>query len=157
MEPKIGIKPKDLSVVTATLNKLLADENVLYIMTRNAHWNVEGKDFHAAHLFFEAQYNELAIMIDELAERIRTLGHYAVASMTKYLELTHLTEITDEGNTSLGYIKELLGAHESIIYSMRENIESEENLKDSGTEDFVTGMLEKHEKMAWMLRAHLSK
>ncbi len=157
MQPKIGIKPKDLSAVTATLNKLLADENVLYIMTRNAHWNVEGADFHAMHLFFESQYKELAEMIDELAERIRTLGHYAVATLAKYLELTHLTEITKENNTSLGYIKELLAAHESIIYSMRENIDSDENLKDSGTEDFVTGLLEKHEKMAWMLRAHLAK
>ncbi|MEO5968241.1 MAG: DNA starvation/stationary phase protection protein [Ferruginibacter sp.] len=155
MQPKIGIKPKDLSAVTATLNIILADENVLYIMTRNAHWNVEGNDFHAMHLFFESQYNELALMIDELAERIRTLGHYAVASLAKYLELTHLTEISKESNTSLGYIKELLAAHESIIYSMRENIDSDENLKDSGTEDFVTGLLEKHEKMAWMLRAHL--
>ena len=157
MQPKIGIKPKDLSAVTATLNKLLADENVLYIMTRNAHWNVEGSDFHAMHLFFESQYKELAEMIDELAERIRTLGHYAVATLAKYLELTHLTEITSEKNNSMGFIKELLSAHESIIYSMRENIDSKENLKDSGTEDFVTGLLEKHEKMAWMLRAHMAK
>lgn len=157
MQPKIGIKPKNLSVITESLNKVLADENVLYIMTRNAHWNIEGPDFHAMHLFFEAQYTELAKMADELAERIRTLGHYAVGSMAQFLELTHLTEINYEKNNSAGYIKDLLAAHESIIYSLRENINSDEDWQDKGTEDFATGLLKKHEKMAWMLRAHLAK
>lgn len=155
MQPKIGVKPRDLSAIANSLNKLLADETVLYIMTRNAHWNVEGKDFHAMHLFFETQYKELAHLIDDLAERIRTLGHYAVAKMSKYLELTHLEEMDAEKNDSTTYIKKLLAAHESIIYSMRENVDEDENHKDVGTEDFVTGLIEKHEKMAWMLRAHL--
>ena len=156
MQPKIGIKPKDLSAVTATLNIILADENVLYIMTRNAHWNVEGNDFHAMHLFFESQYNELALMIDELAERIRTLGHYAVASLAKYLELTHLSDRAPEKNDSQTYFSELLVDHESIIVFLRENIKPiADNLKDEGISDYITGLMEYHLKTAWMLRSHL--
>lgn len=156
MEPKIGIKKENLTKSAHLLNGFLADVFVLYTKTRNAHWNVEGDNFHALHLFFESQYNLLDEEMDEMAERIRSLGHYAPATLKSYLELTHLTEVSREKNDGPGFIKELLGDHESIITRMRESINVLANdLGDAGTSDFVTGLMEDHEKMAWMLRSHL--
>lgn len=149
----IGIK--DNTKVTKFLTVLLADEFVLYMKTRNAHWNVEGPDFHTMHTYFEQQYNELAVIVDEVAERLRKLDHYAVASLTEYLKLTHLSEKPLEKNDSLSFIKALLSDYESIIIFIREQLEALENQLDKGTEDFITGLLEQHEKTAWMLRAHL--
>ena len=156
MTTTIGIKPEHLALVAQSLNRLLANEHVLYIKTRNAHWNVEGPDFHAMHLFFETQYGQLEEMIDEVAERVRSLGHYAVATMQGFLELTSLTEKSGEKNDSQGFMKELLEDHETIIMHIRESINQYANdWNDAGTSDFVTGLMETHEKMAWMLRAHL--
>ena len=155
MKINIGIKENDTAAVAAILNKLLADEHVLYMKIRNAHWNIEGPDFHAQHLFFESLYNEIAEVIDEIAERTRAIGHYAVGSLKQYLELTQLTEMKYTKNDSLGYIKELLGDFESIIISLREQIKLVEEHNDAGTEDFLVGIIEKHEKTAWMLRSHL--
>ena len=156
MEPAIGIKKNNLSKVAHVLNGFLADEFLLYLKTRNAHWNVEGSDFHAMHKFFEDQYEQLDDIMDEVAERIRSLGHYAPATLKAYMELTHLTEQSRKKNDSAGFIKELLGDHESIITRLRENVNYIANdLQDAGTSDFITGLLETHEKIAWMLRAHL--
>lgn len=155
MKTDIGIKDQDSKVVAGVLNKLLADENVLYTKARNAHWNVEGPDFHAQHLFFESLYSELAEFIDEVAERVRSIGHYAVGSMKEFLELTQLTETKYKKNDSQGFISELLNDYESLIISLREDIKTAEDSNDAGTEDFLVGLLEKHEKTAWMLRAHL--
>lgn len=156
MELKIGIKENHRTEVAQSLCVLLADETVLYTKTRNAHWNVEGNDFYNKHLFFEQQYGELSEIIDNVAERIRTLGHYAPATLKEYLELTHLTEAKSEDNNSIGFIKELLADHESILIRLRENIDRfATDFKDYGTSDFITGLMETHEKMAWMLRAHL--
>jgi len=149
----IGIK--DNTKVTKFLTVLLADEFVLYMKTRNAHWNVEGPDFHTMHIYFEQQYNELALIVDEVAERLRKLDHYAAASLTEYLKLTHLSEKPLEKNDSMSFIKALLSDYESIIIYIREQLKALENQLDTGTEDFITGLLEQHEKTAWMLRAHL--
>jgi starvation-inducible DNA-binding protein len=156
MNTKIGITPKNLQAVSTELSKLLADEFVLYTKTRNAHWNVEGADFHSMHVFFEQQYNQLDEYMDSVAERIRQLGHYAPATLQSFLSLTHLTEKLGEKNDSLGFIKELLIDHENIIIFLRENINRFANdYGDAGTSDFITGLMEKHEATAWMLRAHL--
>jgi len=156
MQPNIGIKPENLKAVSHALNGILSDEFLLYTKTRNAHWNVEGPDFHAMHLFFESQYEKLDEIMDEVAERIRMLGHYAPATLKDFLQLTHLTEQMREKNDSAGFIRELLADHETIIITMRENIDRFANeYKDAGTSDFITGLMEEHEKMAWMLRAHL--
>lgn len=156
MSTQIGIKPEHLAEGASILSNFLADEFVLYLKTRNAHWNVEGPDFHAQHKFFESQYEELDEIMDDVAERIRSLGHYAPATLKTYLELTHLTELSREKNDSAGFLKELLADHESIIIRLRENINHfANNLNDPGTSDFITGLMEAHEKMAWMLRAHL--
>jgi len=156
MEAKIGIKQKLIAKTVEDLSKLLADEFVLYTKTRNAHWNVEGSDFHAVHKFFEEQYEFLDEVMDDVAERIRSLGHYAPATLKEYLKLTKLTEQTREKNSSAGFIKELLADHEAIIIELRERVSLfMDEYKDAGTSDFITGLMERHEKMAWMLRAHL--
>ncbi len=155
MKTNIGLKEKDTAAVANMLNRLLADENVLYIKVRNAHWNVEGPDFHAQHLFFETIYDELAELIDEVAERVRAIGHYAIGTMKEFLEVTQLTEMKYNKNDSQGFIKELLNDFESLIITLREDIKLAEDHEDAGTEDFLVGILEKHEKTAWMLRAHV--
>lgn len=156
MEPKIGINSAHLAAVAHSLSQILADEFVLYTKTKKAHWNIEGADFYNKHLFFEQQYTQLDDIVDNVAERIRTLGHYAPGSLKEYLELTHLSESVSDKNDSLSYIKELLADHESIMIHLRENINRYESAsKDLGTSDYITGLMETHEKMAWMLRAHL--
>ena len=157
MKTQIGIKPEDSVKIAESLNILLADEHILYIKTRNAHWNVEGIDFISKHLFFEEQYEQLDEIIDSLAERIRSIGHYVEANFQGFLNLTHLTEKISEKNDSASFIKDLLADHESIIICLRENIDRYANkLHDQGSSDFITGLLKEHEKAAWMLRAHLS-
>lgn len=157
MEAKIGISKEHLTEVAHSLSKILADEFVLYTKTRKAHWNIEGPDFYNKHLFFEQQYNLLEDIVDDVAERIRKLGHYAPATLKQFLELTHLSEDDREKNDSQGYIKMLLADHESIVIHIRENIDNYAGpLKDLGTSDFITGLMERHEDMAWKLRAHLS-
>src|SRR5216684_6389634 len=108
METNIGITQKNRQAVSIALSKLLADEFVLYTKTRNAHWNVEGPDFYNKHKFFEDQFNAIDEILDEVAERIRTLGHYAPATLKDYLKLTQLIEASREANDSNGFIKELL-------------------------------------------------
>jgi starvation-inducible DNA-binding protein len=156
MKAEIGIKEEASAKIAHELAKLLADEFVLYTKTRNAHWNVEGPDFYNNHKFFEDHYNAIDETIDEVAERIRTLGHYAPATLKEYLNLTQLTEASRVTNDSTGFIKELLSDHEGIIIRLRGDIERFANEgKDFGTSDFITGLMERHEKMAWMLRSHL--
>lgn len=156
MEPNIGIKKDYLSQISHELARILADEFVLYAKTRNAHWNVEGPDFHSKHVFFEQQYEELDEIMDGVAERIRSLGHYAPATLKEYLALTHQTEKSRSANDGAGFIGELLADHESLIIHLRENINRFANdWHDQGTSDYITGLMEQHEKMAWMLRAHL--
>lgn len=155
MKTLIGIKAGSREKTAEFLSAILADEFILYTKTRNAHWNVEGSDFHAMHLFFESQYTELETVIDEVAERIRQIGHYAPATLKEYLSLTHLTETRQGGNDSLSFIKDLLNDHDTIIKHIRENINTIEEELDYGTSDFVTGIMMLHEKQAWMLRAHI--
>src|ERR1700748_1736272 len=121
MNASIGITPANLQAVASEMSKLLAEEFVFYTKTRNAHWNVEGPDFHTKHVFFEEQYEQLDDIMDSVAERIRQLGHYAPATLKAFLGLTHLTEQLGERNDGPGFIKELLIDHENIIIFLREN------------------------------------
>lgn len=158
MKTHIGITETNRNVVAIKLSEILADENILYIKTKNAHWNIEGPDFYSMHTFFETQFTQLDGIIDSVAERMRSIGHYAPATMSSYLNLTHLTEKKKYNNNSQGFIKELLADHEAIIIKLRENIHPFANkFNDLGTSGFITGLMETHEKMAWFLRAHLSE
>jgi len=156
MKTKLGITDANRQAIAIELAKMLADENVLYVKTKNAHWNIDGDDFYDKHKFFESQFGQIDEFIDSVAERIRSIGHYAPATLQSYLSLTHLTEKNRDHNDSLGFMKELLEDHESIIINLREHIHSFANdYHDLGTSDFITGLMESHEKMAWFLRSHL--
>jgi starvation-inducible DNA-binding protein len=156
MKNHIGITETHRAAVAKVINVILADEFVLSTKTRNAHWNVEGANFHSLHLFFESQFGALDEIVDNLAERIRSLGHYAPASLKDFLALTNFSERLHEKNNGEGFIKELLNDHESIIIRLRENIDYfHDELGDAGSSDFFTQLIETHEKMAWMLRSHL--
>ncbi len=157
MKANIGLSSKNIQQVVTELSKLLADEFVLSTKTKHAHWNTEGNDFYSKHLFFKSQFDQLDQIIDDLAERIRSLGHYTPGSIKQFLQLTHLTEVSGEDNNeSKSYIKDLLMDHESIIIHCRESISHFGNkLGDFGSADFVTKIMVDHEKMAFLLRAGL--
>lgn len=156
MKTTIGIKENNREAVVQMLKQLLADEYVLYTKYRNAHWNVEGIDFHSKHVFFEEEYGKLEKTIDEVAERIRMLGFYSPGTMQQFLELSELKENGPEQNDSASFIKVLLEDHNAIIKFIRSSIgNNAEAHNDEGTADFITAIMQMHEQMAWMLRASL--
>lgn len=158
MKTNIGISKENREKVTEVLSKLLADEFVLYTKTLRAHWNLEGHDFHTKHLFFEEHYNAIKRFTDSVAERIRKVGQFAPATLKEFLDLTQLSEKYEGNNTSHDYTAALLKDHDAIIKYIRDNISKvEDDYEDVGTGDFLTGLLQEHEEMAWMLRATISK
>jgi len=96
----IGISDKNRLAIANELSKILADEFILYSKTLNAHWNIEGPDFHTVHVYLETLYNQQQGIVDTVAERIRAVGHYVPAQLSKYLELTHLSEKSLKKNDS---------------------------------------------------------
>lgn len=158
MKPTIGISDAHLKNVSGLLNKLLADEFMLYAKTRNAHWNIQGIHFSSLHKFFEEQYEMLDEVIDDTAERVRSLGHYALGSLRDFIAVARLEEDKIDFSASDAVVLALLEDHETIIRILRKDIqETTDKFKDVGTGDFLTGLMEKHEKMAWMLRSHLTR
>jgi starvation-inducible DNA-binding protein len=157
MKPNIEIAEKHLEGIALLLNTLLADEYVLYTKTRNAHWNIQGQNFIALHKFFESQYDALDIIIDDVAERVRALGHFALGTMKDFVAMTRLSEHNHDFTDQKHILQALLTDHESVVRSLRKDISSmTEEYRDLGTADFMTGLMEQHEKMSWMLRAYLS-
>jgi starvation-inducible DNA-binding protein len=155
MKANIGISDKNSKAVALLLNKLLANEFVLYTKTRNYHWNIESPSFIEMHKFFEAQYTELAEIVDAVAERVRKIGHFAEGRLKDFIKLSDLEEeeYTDDQTEQ---ITRLLEDHETLIRTIRGHIpQVEDKYSDVGTSDFLTGVLEQHETMAWMLRAYL--
>jgi len=156
MEPHIGIKSEYSEEVANALIGMLADEFILYVQTRKAHWNVESPHFFFLHKLFEDQYRRIGELIDDVAERIRSIGYFAPATLREYLQLTHLTEQSHRTGYDNGFLRDLLMTHESIIMNLRKHIDSvDQKLRDAGTSDFITGVVMTHEKMAWILRSHL--
>ena len=155
MKPNIGISDKNRKGSVEILNQLLSDEYVLYTKTRNYHWNVVGPDFIELHKFFESQYEELDDIIDEVAERSRALGGQSLATLKEFLEQTKLKEFPANYPNAKKMILNLLVDHEAVIGRLRESLKiCLDQYEDMGTSDFLTGLMEKHEKMAWMLRAY---
>lgn len=155
-EINIGLEASEREGVVHLLQGNLADLHVLYIKTRNFHWNVVGPRFSQLHKFFEEQYDALEEAIDEVAERIRSLGGISAGSMAEFLKLARLSEHTGPLPNADGMIAALLADHEAIIRQLRHDLDTvNEKYHDAGTSDFLTGLMEAHEKMAWMLRAHL--
>ena len=154
MNPNIGIADKDRASVVKVLNTLLADEYVLYTKTRNYHWNVVGPQFNDLHKFFAEQYEALDDIVDEVAERARTLGGRSVATLSEFQEASRLKEHPGQYPAADEMLDNLLGDHETIIRQLRTDADIVgTQYRDSGTNDFLIGLMEKHEKMAWMLRA----
>lgn len=157
MNMNTGLDDASRGGVTRILDTLLADEFVLYIKTRRFHWNVVGPHFAELHRFFESQYEQLDDIIDEIAERARALGGTAAGSLKEFLELARLAEGAGDNPAAGRMIAALLADHESVIRNLRADLETVSGqYGDAGTGDFLTGLLEQHEKMAWMLRAHLA-
>ena len=155
MKVNIGISEKNRQAVAAELNKLLADEHVLYNKTRNYHWSIEGPSFMEFHKLYEGQYDELAEVIDQIAERIRTIGHFAEGRLKEIVKLASLDE-PEAPVDQASQIANLESDHEILINRLRKLIKDfDEKYKDIGSSDFVTGLLKQHEKMAWMLRSYL--
>ena len=155
MQINLGLTAKSTAKIALELNRVLADEFVLATKTHNYHWNIEGSNFMEMHKFYEGMYNELDETVDEVAERIRSIGHYAEGRLKDYIKLTHLDEpeYSTDQKTQLG---NLLSDHEIVIKNLRKLITIfQDDCKDAGSADFVTGLLEKHEKMAWFIRSYL--
>lgn len=157
MKPSGGISEKDRAAVVKILVPLLADETVLSIKTRNAHWNVTGPHFSHLHKFFAEQYEELGEQIDDIAERIRQLGALAPATLAEYLKITRLKEHPGREYSAQEFVLELSADHETVIRQIREEVERVGNFGDAGTQDFLIGLMECHEKTAWMLRVSVKE
>lgn len=151
----LGISEQDRRTMAKHLEVLLANEYVLYTKTLKMHWNVEGKHFGALHAFFKEQYEQLFVINDDVAERIRALGFHSTGTLTEFLKQTTLREAPGENPADLGMIEALLLDHEEIIRQLRKDADIATELHDTGTNNFLAELLETHEKMAWMLRAHL--
>jgi len=155
MNVNIGISEKNRQAVALALNQLLADEHILYNKTRNYHWSIEGPSFMEFHKLYEAQYTALAETIDQIAERIRTIGHFAEGRLKEIIKLATLDE-PEAPTDQAKQIENLETDHETMIIKLRKLIKDfDEKYKDIGSSDFVTGLLKEHEKMAWMLRSYL--
>jgi starvation-inducible DNA-binding protein len=152
----IGLSDRQRRGVVEILSRLLADEFVLYTKTRNYHWNVTGPQFNDLHRFFESQYEALDEVIDEVAERARALGGQAVATLREYLQLARIKEHAGRYPAAREMLGNLLADHEAVIQRLRRDLGVvAERFGDVGTNDFLTGLMERHEKMAWMLRSFL--
>lgn len=157
MKTNIGISEKNLENVSDVLSILLATEMTLYIKTRKAHWNVTGSSFMELHKLFESQYRLLEESIDEVAERIGKLGQKTIGTMEEFTKLTIIKEGPGKYKSTKDTIGELLVDHECVIVSLRSSVEEcAGKNKDAGTADFLTGLMEQHETIAWILRRYLA-
>ena len=156
MDIDIGISKKDRKTIAEGLSKLLADTYTLYLKTHNFHWNVEGPMFNTLHLMFETQYNELALAVDAIAERIRALGHPAPGSYAAYSKLSTIKEETGAPKAE-DMIKQLVDGQEAVARTARAVFPAADKAGDEPTADLLTQRLQIHEKTAWMLRSLLSK
>ena len=150
----IGIAEDDRQAIASGLSHLLADTYTLYLKTHNYHWNVTGPMFNTLHLMFETQYNELALAVDQIAERIRALGHPAPGS---YRAFSRLSSIQEEENvpTAEEMIRQLVIGQETVVRTAREVFPTVDRANDEPTADLLTQRMQIHEKNAWMLRSML--
>jgi starvation-inducible DNA-binding protein len=151
----IGVKDDARKKIVETLSMRLSDEYVLYTKTRKYHWNVIGPRFHQLHEFFKEQYEILDEMIDEIAERARQLGGKSLGTLEEFARNSSINEEPGQNPDAQTMISNLLNDHEIVIKTLRKNADEAEELEDMVTNDFFLEAAQKHEKMAWMLRAHL--
>jgi starvation-inducible DNA-binding protein len=152
IQPNIGLDSDARQAVVEILNQTLANEAVLTQKTRSAHWNVSGADFFELHTLFETQYQLLNNIADEIAERARMLGGFAIGSLEEFLKYTRLEEQPGD----VPDILRLLADHEAAIRFLREDgRKCEEEFEDEGSFELLVSVMRLHEKMAWMLRSYI--
>lgn len=151
----IGIPEKGRAEIAAGLSHVLADSYTLYLKTHNFHWNVTGPMFNTLHTMFEAQYTELAMAVDVIAERIRALGHFAPGSYKAFGKLSSIDEAPDQPPEAMKMVKALAEGHEAVARTAREIFPTVEKLGDEVSVDLLVARMQVHEKTAWMLRATL--
>ena len=151
-----GISPKDRAAIAKGLSRLLADTYVVYLKTHNFHWNVEGPMFQTLHQMFMEQYTEAWNAIDLVAERIRSLGHYAPGTYKEYLALARVKE-TPGVPKAEQMVRLLIEGQEAVVRTAREVLPLAERADDQPTLDLLTQRMQIHEKNAWMLRSLLKK
>jgi starvation-inducible DNA-binding protein len=156
MKIDIGISKTDRQAIATGLSKLLADSYSLYLKTHFFHWNVTGPMFQTLHLMFETQYNELALAVDLIAERIRSLDHVAPGTYSAYAKLTSIPEPKGVPKAK-DMIKELVEGHETVARTARSIYPAVQKGSDEATADLLTQRIQLHEKTAWMLRSLLAE
>lgn len=154
MQIDIGMNEQDRAAIAKGLNHLLADTYTLYLMTHNFHWNVKGPMFNTLHLMFEGQYNELALAVDLIAERIRALGYPAPGTYGEFVELSSIKEVKGQPVAD-EMIRHLVRGQEAIVKTARSLFPVVEKASDEPTADLLTQRMQLHEKNAWMLRSLL--
>lgn len=152
----IGIDAKNREEISKGLSRLMADSYTLYLKTHYFHWNVTGPMFQTLHLMFEQQYNELALAVDLIAERIRALGFPAPGTYSEFIRLTAIAE-TNGIPTADEMIRLLLEGHETVIRTARSCFPEVQAVNDEATNDLLTQRITLHEKTAWMLRSLLDR
>lgn len=150
----IGIDEKNREEIAKGLSRLLADTYTLYLKTHNFHWNVTGPMFQTLHTMFEGQYNELALAVDEVAERIRALGVKAPGTYSEFAKLSSIKEPQGDLNAQQ-MIAELVAGQEAVVRTARSIFPVVEESNDQPTADLLTRRMNDHEKAAWMLRSML--
>jgi len=148
----IGINENDRKDIAQGLKGLLADSYTLYLQTHNFHWNVTGPQFRELHLMFEEHYTELAIAVDDIAERIRTLGVAAPGTYRTFSELSSFKEIEGVPDAKT-MVATLLQGHEAVVKTCRDVLKRSQQADDESTSALVSDRMRVHEKTAWMLRA----
>jgi starvation-inducible DNA-binding protein len=154
MEINIGIQNKEREAIAEGLSRLLADTYSLYLKTHNFHWNVTGPMFNTLHLMFETQYTELALAVDLIAERIRSLGFPAPGTYSEYAKLTSIPEPTGVPKAE-AMIQQLVEGQETVVRTARSVFPLVDTANDEPTADLLTQRMQVHEKTAWMLRSLL--
>ena len=149
----IGISETDRKKIADGLSKLLADTYTLYLKTHNFHWNVTGPMFNTLHLMFEQQYNELALAVDLIAERIRTLGFPAPGSYSEFSKLSSIPEAPSNIPSAEEMIRLLTEGNEAVVRTARSIFTAVGQSQDESTADLLTQRMQTHEKAAWMLRS----
>lgn len=152
----IGLTEEQRAGVIELLNRDLANAYLLLVKTKKYHWDVVGPQFRTLHQLWEEHYEALTQNIDAIAERVRTLGGYPSGTMEEFLKLASLKEHPGDIPLATEMVSRLVGDHEQVIRNLREHIDRcSENFHDEGTADFLTGLMEQHEQVAWMLRSFL--
>ncbi len=151
----IGISSEARGAIVQGLERVLADTYTLYLVTHNFHWNVTGPMFQTLHALFQTQYNELWLAVDDVAERIRTLGSPAPGTYAQFARLTSVKE-PDGVPAANDMVAALVTGHETVVRTIREALPAAQEARDESTVSLLTDRLLAHEKTAWMLRSLLA-